>query len=60
MKLEKAIEILAHIQRGHFNDEPADITNATSLGIEALKAWKERRENYPMLNTYLLPGETED
>lgn len=60
MTLEKAILDLESIPPWpNENDDPHYLA-AIQLGIEAMKAWKERRDNYPMLNTYLLPGETKD
>ena len=60
MTLDKAIEILNSVEPDSRPFDYEEEKEAIRLGIEALKAWKERRENYPMLNTYRLPGETEE
>jgi len=60
MTLDKAIEILNRVEPDSRPFDYEEEKEAIRLGIEALKAWKERRENYPMLNTYRLPGETEE
>lgn len=60
MKIEKAIEILdLRVNQGFKLDNP-DLTDATRLGIEALK-WIERNRyaNHPY-HIPMLPGETED
>lgn len=60
MKLAKAIEILQDLERGHYNNEPADQTNALKLGVEALKREKINRNNSDYVFVGLLPGETKE
>jgi len=60
MTLDEAIEILNRVEPDSRPFDYEEEKEAIRLGMEALKAWKERRENYPMLNTYRLPGETEE
>lgn len=60
MTLDKAILTNSTLLRVLAVSLKEDEKCAIQLGIEALKAWKERRENYPMLNTYYLPGETKE
>lgn len=59
MTIEEAIKRLSRVGCDARLMTWEDDKKAVKLGIEALKAWEERRENYPMLNTYRLPGETD-
>lgn len=60
MKIEKAIENNEGLVRhgGWLNGK--DNVGAIKLGIEALKRIQYAREHFSLVQTNLLPGETED
>jgi len=60
MKLEKAVEILNHIQIPLRTAEDHDRFDAIKLGIEALKREEQRRRFAIPDSVDLLPGETKD
>ena len=57
MKLERAIEILTSAAIPYGNP---DIIEATKLGIEDLKAYRQARQEGQLSPDELLPGETKD
>lgn len=60
MTIDRAIKVLE--DDTYFCTIPynQDFIDATKLGIEALKAWQEKRFLSKGSQTYLLLGETED
>jgi len=60
VKIEKAIEILTRYTGGGNPWSLTDLTEASKLGIEALKAVQYVRRNYADILVTKLPGETED
>jgi len=58
LKLEKAIEILNHIQIPLGTAEDHDRFDAIKLGIEALKCIRTERWIKQSNNIFQLPGET--
>ncbi|MBA7679878.1 hypothetical protein ES703_88183 [subsurface metagenome] len=60
MKLEKAIEMLSLKPIIGDKSLEKDMTDAMSLGKEALKVFQRRRKNHAVTGTGLLPGETVD
>ena len=60
MTIEKAIEILARLEKTLAPTMAADGTDAIKLGIEALKAVTDARANNYYTPIATLPGETED
>ncbi len=59
MTIEKAIEILAGLEKTLAPIMAADGTDAIKLGIEALNLVKARRPPPPSVAYLPLPGETE-
>lgn len=59
MKLEKAIELLTHWQKGEDITSFDDVNSATKLGIEAMKRLAICRCKGDLLDLTPLPGETE-
>ena len=58
MTIDKAIEIKDLTGEEFLNVDPDDIEEADRLSIEALKAVKYVRRNYPDILVAPLPGET--
>lgn len=60
MKLSRAIQILSADETDRHPDTNPEVNDATKLGIEALKEVARARRLGPPLESYRLPGETED
>ena len=59
MTIEKAIELLTFKGTPEFRDHTEDILDARSLGIEALKFYRELKHTKGVNITFQLPGESE-
>ena len=60
MTLEKAKELLTLELAAPGTVDPADLSKAQKIGIEALKLIKSSREWNPTIPYKLLPGETKE
>lgn len=60
MTMDKAIEILQAKIDCHEEANPRDVYNATKLGIEALRFYRELKHTRNLKVALLLPGETEN
>ena len=58
MTLEEAIEILTMAIGQRYLPPHKDLDDATKMGIEAIKVWKQVREGGWPSDGILLPGET--
>lgn len=58
MDVDKAIGILTLTSRNLKGSLGYDGVEAQQLGIEALKAWAEKRRGMPHPDLWLLPGES--
>lgn len=60
MTIDEAIQHLQHVQQRAQREGNMGTYDASQLGIEALKAWKQHRFECHTVDDLLLPGETED